>query len=88
MRAAVAAVRGAGLRVLATAPDGETDLAQADLSGPTAWLLGSEAHGLSAEVCALADQRIRIEMPGTAESLNVAAAAAICLYQSARSHAG
>lgn len=88
VRAAVAAVRGAGLRVLATAPDGETDLAQADLSGPTAWLLGSEAHGLSAEVCALADQRIRIEMPGTAESLNVAAAAAICLYQSARSHAG
>jgi TrmH family RNA methyltransferase len=79
-------VRSAGLRVLATALDGEVALADADLSGPTAWLFGPEAHGLPADVAALADQRIRIEMTGTAESLNVAAAAAICLYQSSRAH--
>ena len=54
------------------------------MSGPTAWLFGSEAHGLSAEVAAMADERVVIPMSGGAESLNVAAAAAICLYQSAR----
>ena len=70
--------------MLATTVDGEIDLADAELAGPTAWLFGPEAQGLPAEVAALADQRVRIEMPGNAESLNVAAAAAICLYQSAR----
>lgn len=83
---AVEALRAAGLAVLATTLDDAVDLADADLSGPTAWLFGPEAHGLPAEVTALADQRVRIEMPGHAESLNVAAAAAICLYQSARAH--
>lgn len=83
---AVEALRAAGLAVLATTLDDAVDLADADLSGPTAWLFGPEAHGLPAEVTALADQRVRIEMPGHAQSLNVAAAAAICLYQSARAH--
>jgi RNA methyltransferase, TrmH family len=58
------------------------DLA-ADLAGPTAWLFGPEAHGLAPDVAALADARVHIPMRGGAESLNVAAAAAICLYQSA-----
>ena len=74
----------AGLRVLATTVDGEVSLDDADLSGPTAWIFGSEAHGLSADLAALATHRVRIPMPGSAESLNVASAAAICLYQSAR----
>ncbi len=82
--AAVTALKAAGLAVLATTLDDAVDLADAELDGPTAWLFGPEAHGLPAEVTALADQRVRIEMPGHAESLNVAAAAAICLYQSAR----
>ncbi len=82
--AAVTALKAAGLAVLATTLAGAVDLAAADLHGPTAWLFGPEAHGLPAEIAALADQRVRIEMPGHAESLNVAAAAAICLYQSAR----
>jgi TrmH family RNA methyltransferase len=47
-------------------------------------LFGPEAHGLPAEIAAAADHRVRIPMSGGAESLNVAAAAAICLYQSAR----
>lgn len=84
--AALAALRGAGLRVLATAPDGETRLDDADrlLGAPTAWMFGPEAHGLPAEFTAAADYRVCIPMAGGAESLNVAAAAAICLYQSAR----
>jgi TrmH family RNA methyltransferase len=81
---AVAAMRAAGLQVLATTVDGETRLDEADLSAPTAWLFGAESHGLSAELAAAADRRVRIPMSGGAESLNVAAAAAICLYQSAR----
>ncbi len=81
---AVAALNDAGLRVLATTVDGETSLDDAELSGPTAWLFGPESHGLPAELADMAADRIRIPMAGGAESLNVAAAAAICLYQSAR----
>ena len=78
----IAALRTSGLLVLATTLDGTTTLPSVDLSRPTAWLFGSEAHGLSPEVAAAADTRVTIPMRGSAESLNVAAAAAICLYQS------
>jgi RNA methyltransferase, TrmH family len=80
------ALRAAGLQLLATAVDGEVSLDDADalLGRPTAWLFGPESHGLPADVAAAADRRLRIPMRGGAESLNVAAAAAICLYQSAR----
>jgi RNA methyltransferase, TrmH family len=82
----VAALRAAGLQTLATTVDGELDLdaAEAILGAPTAWLFGPESQGLPDDVAALADRRVRIPMPGSAESLNVAAAAAICMYQSAR----
>jgi TrmH family RNA methyltransferase len=76
----------AELVVMASTLDGETSLDDVDLAVPTAWLFGSEAHGLSAEVAAAADVRVKIPMAGGAESLNVAAAAAICLYQSAAAH--
>ena len=76
------------LQVLATTVDGEVSLDSpelaADLTRPTAWLFGSEAHGISAELAAKATHRVRIPMSGSAESLNVASAASICLYQSAR----
>ena len=81
--ALLATLRDAGITVLATTLDGELSLNDADLSAPTAWVFGSEAHGLSAELAALADARVHIPMSGGAESLNIAAAAAICLYQSA-----
>ena len=83
---AVSALRSAGLQVLATTVDGEVSLDDADLSAPIAWLFGPESRGLSAELAALAARRVRIPMSGGAESLNVAAAAAICLYQSAKAH--
>jgi len=81
---AVAALAEGALQVLATTVDGEVSLDDADLSGPTAWLFGPEAHGLPADLADTATRRVRIPMPGRAESLNVASAAAICLYQSAR----
>jgi TrmH family RNA methyltransferase len=86
--AVVAALRAAGLRVLAATGYGDTDLDDlADAGGlaaPTAWLFGSEAHGLSDPLLAAADARVRVPLHGRAESLNLAAAAAVCLYASAR----
>ncbi|WP_216897840.1 TrmH family RNA methyltransferase [Nocardia alni] len=82
----LAALAEAGITVLATTARGEVDLDDADdiLSGPVAWLFGNEAHGLNPAVAARADHRIRIPIHGRAESLNLAAAAAICLYAGAR----
>lgn len=82
--AAVGALQAAGLQVLATTVDGEVSLDDAELGRPTAWLFGAEAHGLSPQLARQADSRVAIPMSGAAQSLNVAAAAAICLYQSAR----
>lgn len=81
---AVSTLRGAGLTVLAADGHGELDLFGADLAGPTAWLLGNEAHGLPAEVADLADAGVAIPIHGRAESLNLSTAAAVCLYASAR----
>ena len=77
-------LRSAGLQLMATTLDGETSLDDAMLAVPTAWVFGPESQGLSEAVAALADQRVLIPMSVGAESLNVAAAAAICLYQSVR----
>lgn len=75
-----------GLQILATAADGEVSLDDATklLAQPTAWLFGNEAHGLGDELLAKADHRIRIPIRGRAESLNLATAASICLYESAK----
>jgi TrmH family RNA methyltransferase len=81
---AVASLGEAGLQVLASTVDGEVSLDDAALDAPTAWLFGPESHGLPRELADMATHRVRIPMPGSAESLNVASAASICLYQSAR----
>nr|WP_246304657.1 RNA methyltransferase [Nocardioides thalensis] len=88
--AAVRAAREAGLTVLAADGGGEVDLFDSDelLARPTAWLLGNEAWGLPEELAALADHRVRIPIHGRAESLNLATAAALCLYASARAQRG
>jgi TrmH family RNA methyltransferase len=77
------ALRAAGATVLAADGAGETalpDVAAVLAGGPVVWLFGNEARGLPADLAALADVRVRIPMRGRAESLNLAAAAAICLY--------
>lgn len=83
---AVRAARDAGYRVLAADGAGEIDLFAAGdlLSGKVAWLFGNEAWGLPDGLAALADHRVAIPILGRAESLNLASAAAICLYASAR----
>jgi RNA methyltransferase, TrmH family len=83
---AVRAAREAGLTVVAAAGDGELALDEARevLAGRTAWLFGNEAWGLPTALADLADHRVRIPIRGRAESLNLATAAAICLYESAR----
>jgi TrmH family RNA methyltransferase len=87
--AAVTALRAAGLQILAADGSGALDLDEAEQSGrlapPTAWLFGNEAWGLPDDVLALADDVVRIPIYGRAESLNLATAAALCLYASARS---
>ncbi len=81
----VGQARSAGLQILATSVDGEATPHDVDLTKPTAWLFGNEAHGLDAETEGLADVKIRIPILGRAESLNLASAASICLYESAKS---
>jgi RNA methyltransferase, TrmH family len=85
---AVAAMRAAGLRIVAA--DGRAGRSlddpevRARLAEPTAWMFGNEAWGLPPELVELADEPIAVPIYGRAESLNLAAAAAVCLYESAR----
>lgn len=72
-----------GLSVV-TRLDASDDLYATPLPAPLAWIFGSEGQGVRAEVAAVAGLGVRIPMPGTAESLNVAAAAAVCLFESVR----
>jgi TrmH family RNA methyltransferase len=83
---AVAAARAAGHRLLAADGAGEVDLFDAGdlLTGKVAWLFGNEAWGLPEDLAALADHRVAIPITGRAESLNLATAAALCLFESAR----
>jgi TrmH family RNA methyltransferase len=78
------ALQHAGVTVLAADGGGEAALdeiaADGRLAGPVLWLFGNEARGVPPSLAALADARVRIPMRGRAESLNLAAAAAICLY--------
>ncbi|MEV0948882.1 RNA methyltransferase [Rhodococcus sp. NPDC049939] len=84
--AVLESINAAGIQLLAAAANGEVDLDDADelLSRPTAWLFGNEAHGLDSATLARADHRVRIPIHGRAESFNMATAASICLYSSAR----
>ena len=87
-RTALTSLREAGLTVLAADGHGELDLDQAIddglLAAPVAWVFGNEAWGLTPETAALAEHRVRIPIHGRAESLNLATAAAVCLYATAR----
>jgi RNA methyltransferase, TrmH family len=85
---ALGALRAGGLRVVAADGGGDKDLDdEADsgrLATPTAWVFGNEAWGLPAATLALCDAVVGVPIHGRAESLNLATAAAVCLYASAR----
>lgn len=95
---AVAGVRAGGAVVLAADGVGEHDLddlldvagaappGTPDLGAATAWVFGNEARGLDQDDRALADAVVRVPIHGHAESLNLATAATVCLYASARAH--
>lgn len=75
--------RCAGRLVAALAHDAGS-LYGCDLRGPVAWIFGNEGAGVSSALAEQATDRIRIPLPGPAESLNVAAAAAVCLFEQVR----
>ncbi len=73
-----------GRRRLATRAEGGESLFDADLTGPTAIVLGNEAHGLGEGLDAVVDGWITIDLVPPAESLNVAMAASIVAFEAAR----
>lgn len=84
LEAALDAVRSVGVRILAADVKGvDLPTLRAELTQPTAWLFGNEAHGLTDESLALADRIVKVPIYGHAESMNLATAASVCLYESA-----
>ncbi|WP_416394320.1 MULTISPECIES: TrmH family RNA methyltransferase [unclassified Curtobacterium] len=83
---AVSRARGLGYTILAADVSGD-DLpevrADGMLDGPTAWVFGNEARGLTSEDLALVDRAVKVPIYGRAESMNLATAASVCLYESA-----
>jgi RNA methyltransferase, TrmH family len=80
-RAAFQRFRG---RVLCTMPRGGVPLPQANLDGPIGWVFGAEGQGVSGDAEKRADLRVTIPIAAQSESLNVAIAAALCFYETAR----
>lgn len=88
---AVVELQSAGLQVFAADGAGDVTLGEpgaddAALAPPTAWVMGNEAWGLSEDERSLVDAVVKIPIYGQAESLNLATAASVCLYASARAH--
>jgi RNA methyltransferase, TrmH family len=86
LESALRDLRACGMSVLAADISGDDLLTVREsgaLNGPTAWFFGNEARGLTGEAIALADRTVIVPIYGAAESLNLATAAAVCLYESA-----
>lgn len=82
----VGRAHSAGLQVLAADIKGEDLLAarqEGQLARPTAWVFGNEAHGLVDDLLGLVDRVVTVPIYGRAESMNLATAASVCLYESA-----
>jgi TrmH family RNA methyltransferase len=73
--------------LLATTSHAGHSIYDVDLRAPVGWLIGNEGAGVSDELAAHATVRLSIPMPGVAESLNVAAAGAICMFEAVRQRA-
>jgi len=82
--ATLAWLRDNGIALVATTPDTDLDYTDVDYTGPVAISVGAEKYGLTGEVLAAADYKVRIPMVGRANSLNVATSAAIVLYEAVR----
>ena len=80
----IESAHNAGYELLVTCLDGADNLYEADLHGRLAFVMGNEANGVSAGLLAAADKRVFIPMAGRAESLNVAMAAGIVMFEALR----
>jgi RNA methyltransferase, TrmH family len=85
---AIGSLRERGYRTFAMDTRGSENLYALDLTGGVAFVFGNEAHGLPQDVVRLADATVRVPQPGGAESLNLAAAATVCLFEWARRRIG
>ena len=83
-RHALASVGDAGIRRVGLAAHGGVPLDEVDLVGPVAFVLGSEAHGLPDGLAAALDEVVTIPMAGRSESLNVAMAGTLAVFEAAR----
>ena len=81
---AIETLRARGHRILAMDAHGSEQLYVTALDGPIAFVFGNEAHGLPQDIVSLADATVRVPHAGKAESLNLAAAASVCLFERAR----
>ena len=79
--AALGWLRAEGFAIVAMDMHGEEDLFEAELPRSAAFVFGNEAHGLPPEILEAADHRVRVPQAGRAESLNLAAAATVCLFE-------
>lgn len=77
-------LKASGIRILASTEKGAQEFTKADMTGPLAFLMGSEGSGISADLLELADEQIRIPVFGEIDSLNVSVAAGILLYEAVR----
>ena len=83
-QASLAWVRARGMRLIATTPDTDIAYTDVDYDGPIAVAVGAEKTGLTDDLLAAADVRVRIPMVGLADSLNVATSAALVVYEAVR----
>jgi RNA methyltransferase, TrmH family len=87
LKSEILACKSAGMQVVATVPMATQTYWQVDFRQPSLILLGNEGAGLSPELTALADFRVTIPLAPGVESLNVAIAAALILYEAKRQRA-
>jgi RNA methyltransferase, TrmH family len=83
-RDAIAWLRERAVAVVVATPDGERAHWEVDYTGPSAVVVGSERHGVSNAWRDAADVTVSIPMPGPSDSLNVAVAAGVVLFEAAR----
>ena len=81
-------LRTRGIRILAASPRAEKNYTAVDMTRPIALVVGAEQYGLSEAWMTQADELVRIPMRGQADSLNVAAAATILLFEVVRQRGG
>jgi 23S rRNA (guanosine2251-2'-O)-methyltransferase len=77
-------LRDSGVKLVAVTEHGSTDYTTTDLTGPVAYIMGSEDEGISPEYLKLCDDKIKIPLTGTINSLNVSVAAGVIIFETIR----